>query len=137
MSTAAASTTRRAGEAQQPSTLSAGPRWFGLLSKSSTLLVRVNPGQPGVAPLQRRAPGRGATAPAVDRRRRRWKSLSHRSWPGHSLKGSISMAAAWSGRRWPMCRCEACTARGVPDHARRTEYSVRHARRAEYRALAA
>ena len=47
---------------------------FGLLSNSSTLLVRDSPGQPGVALRQLRATGRGATAPAVDRRRGRGKA---------------------------------------------------------------
>ena len=36
---------------------------FGFRSNRSTLLVRVNPGRPGVALRQLRAPGRGATAP--------------------------------------------------------------------------
>jgi hypothetical protein len=62
-------------------------RVFELLSNSSTLLVGVNPGQLGVALRQRRAPGRGATAPAADRRRRRRRSPSHRIWAGHSLRG--------------------------------------------------
>jgi hypothetical protein len=48
-------------------------------SKSSTLLVRDDPGQPGAALSQRRAPGRGATAPAVDRRRCRGRSPSRDS----------------------------------------------------------
>jgi hypothetical protein len=68
-----------------------GPHVFGLLSNSSTLLVGVNPGQPGAALRQRRAPGRGSTAPAVERRSRRQRSPSHLPWPGHSLKGSITM----------------------------------------------
>jgi hypothetical protein len=64
---------------------------FGFRSNSSTLLVRVTPGQPGVAPRQLRAPGRGATALDVGRRRCRETSPSHRTWAGHSLRGSIIM----------------------------------------------
>jgi hypothetical protein len=66
-------------------------RLFGFLSNSSTLLVGDNPGQPGVALRQRRAQGRGATAPAVDRRCSRGRSPSRRIWAGHSLarRGSI------------------------------------------------
>jgi hypothetical protein len=41
-------------------------RVFGFRSNSSTLLVRDNPGQPGVALRQLRAPVQGATAPAVE-----------------------------------------------------------------------
>jgi hypothetical protein len=63
----------------------------GFLSNSSTLLVGVNPSQPGAALRQRRAPGQGATAPAVERRRRRRIFQSHLSWPWHSLQGSITM----------------------------------------------
>jgi hypothetical protein len=55
---------------------------FGFLSKSSTLLVRDSPGQPGVALRRLRAPGRGATAPTVDRRRRRGSYPSRRIWAG-------------------------------------------------------
>jgi hypothetical protein len=67
-------------------------------NSSSTLLFRDNPGQPGVALRQLRAPGRGATAPAVDRRRRRGKRppASHRTWAGHSLRGSIIMVQIFS-----------------------------------------
>jgi hypothetical protein len=47
-----------------------GPRcqWdvCGFRSNSSALVVRVPPGQHGVVPRQLRAPGRGATAPAVE-----------------------------------------------------------------------
>jgi hypothetical protein len=67
---------------------------FGFLSNSSTLLVRVSPGQPGVALRQRLASGRGATAvtaPAVHRRRCLLRSPSHLTWAGHSLRGSIIM----------------------------------------------
>jgi hypothetical protein len=52
---------------------------FGLLSNSSTLLVRDNPGQPGAALRQLRATGRGATAPAVNRRRGRGKASDSES----------------------------------------------------------
>jgi hypothetical protein len=64
---------------------------FGFQSYSSTLLVRDNLGQPGVALRKLRAPGRGATAPAVDRRSRRGRSQSHRIWAGHSLRGLNSL----------------------------------------------
>jgi hypothetical protein len=62
---------------------------FGLLSDSSTLLVRDSPGQPGAALRRLRAPGRGATAPGVNLRRCRRRSPSHRIRAGHSLRGSI------------------------------------------------
>jgi hypothetical protein len=74
-----------------PTTPSGGVFGPGFLSESSTLLVGDSPGQPGGALRQRRATGRGATAPAVDRRRRRGRSPSHRIRAGHSLRGSIIM----------------------------------------------
>jgi hypothetical protein len=58
-----------------------GWHMFAFLYNSSTLLVRVNPSRPGVAPRQPelRAPGRGATAPDRNQRRlRRGRSLIHR-----------------------------------------------------------
>jgi hypothetical protein len=64
-------------------------RLFGFRSESSTLLVRVNPGQSGAALRQLRAPGRGATAPAVDQRGRGRRSPGRRIRAGHSLRGSI------------------------------------------------
>ena len=60
---------------------------FGFRSNSSTLLARDDTGRHGDALRQLRAPGRGATAPAVDIRRRRGKPPSHRIWAGHSLRG--------------------------------------------------
>jgi hypothetical protein len=57
-------------------------------SESSPPLVSNNPGQPGVALRQLRAPGRGATAPAVDRCRRRGRPPSRRIWAGRSPGGS-------------------------------------------------
>jgi hypothetical protein len=65
------------------------PCLSGFPSNASTLLVRDSPGQPGAALRRRRAPGQGAAAPAVDRRRRRGRFLSRRIWAGHSLRGSI------------------------------------------------
>jgi hypothetical protein len=66
-------------------------RVLGFRSNSPRLLVIDSPGQPGAAPRQLRAPGRGVTAPAVDRRRRRGRSPSRRIWAGHRLGGSIAM----------------------------------------------
>jgi hypothetical protein len=59
--------------------------WIPIQStNASHQSLRDNPGQPRAALRQLRVPGRGATAPAMDRRRRRGRSPSHRIWAGHS-----------------------------------------------------
>jgi hypothetical protein len=76
-------------------------RVFGFRSNSPTLLVRHNPGQPGVALRQPRAQGRGATAPAADRRRRDLRVAGYGpGTPSHRLDGTIQYTPPTLLRHW-------------------------------------
>ena len=71
---------------------------FGFRSNSSTLLVRVIPGRPGVALRQRWAPGRGATAP--ERQSTPPPGETSES-PGRPSENSLR----WSRFKYCRCRC--------------------------------